>query len=202
MMNDDMLRNIEYLREKADVSYEEAETLLDRFDGNVMRVLVELERQGRIYDQAPPEQGRAHTTQKQREQQKSEAGEKAKKVINNAFRHHVVVESGKGEDKKTIANLSAPFVVGASIVAPHLAIASAALMFISGYRVKIKKVKQENIVPDDVETFVDKTVSNIKQTASSLTETVRGCEKPKHDDHHHDDGDDGNNNEGGEITVD
>lgn len=199
MMNDDMLRNIEYLREKADVSYEEAERLLERFDGNVMRVLVELERQGRIFDQAPPEQGRTtHTTQQQRDQQKNEAGEKAKRAINNAFRHHVVVESGKGEDKKTIADLSAPFVVGASIFAPHVAIASAALMFISGYRVKIKREKVENVVPESVETFVDKTVSNIKQTASSLTETVRGSEKPKNDDHHQDD-DDG---EGGEITVD
>ncbi len=57
---EDMLRNIEYLREKADVSYEEAQALLERFEGNVMRALVELEHQGRIYGQP---QAEAHARQ-------------------------------------------------------------------------------------------------------------------------------------------
>ncbi|MDL2317468.1 hypothetical protein LJC74_00045 [Eubacteriales bacterium OttesenSCG-928-A19] len=190
MMNDDMLRNIEYLREKADVSYEEASTLLERYDGNVMRVLVELERQGRIYAQ----DGYGQTTQKRSTagQQKSDAREKATGFINKAFQHHVVVESGSGESKKTVADLSAPYVAGAAIIAPHLAAASVALMFISGYRVRIRKEKDKQ-VPGDVETFVDQTVSNIKKTASSFTETVRGekPEQPGQDD----------DNEGGEITV-
>jgi uncharacterized spore protein YtfJ len=105
------------------------------------------------------------------------------------------VEKGSGENKEVIADLSAPFVTGAAIVAPHLAFASVALMFISGYRVRIKRIKGEKAVPESVETFVDQTVSNIKRTASSLSDTMRSgrCDNP----FQNDDDDD----EGGEITV-
>lgn len=195
-MNDDMLRNIEYLREKADVSYEEAATLLERFDGNVMRVLVELERQGRVYSQA----GAGETASPQQEPDPTphaaanEAKEKATSFINKAFEHRLVVErENKEGGKETVANLNVPFFLGATVVAPHLMIASAALTFVCGYRVKLKREKAD-VVPDDVEDFVDKTVSNIKKTASSLSESMRNEKKDKD---HHDDDDD----EGGEITV-
>lgn len=204
MMHDDMLRNIEYLREKADVSYEEALSLLEQFDGNVMRVLVELERQGRVYPQdhaaheAPGQE--AHYRQPHNEyQKKAESAKKqASSFISKALQHRLVIESGSGEEKKTIANLSAPYCAGAAIIAPHLAVGSVALMFVLGYKVKIKKEKT-GPMPEDVESFVDKTVSNIKKTATSFTETVRGDrpaqEKPRHDGNDHDD------DEGGEITV-
>lgn len=200
MMNDDMIRNIEYLREKADVSYEEAATLLERYDGNVMRVLVELERQGRIYDQAAAGGAQqAHRAQaKPQQAKKNESKAKAADVINRAFEYHMVIEGGNGE-KKTIANLSAPFVVVAAAFAPHLAIASAAITFVCGYRVKFRREKGGKVVPDNVEEFVDNTVSNIKKTASSLGETVRGerKEQPQQDAPYGDD-----DGEGGEITID
>jgi len=42
------LEKIEYLRGKADVSYQEAADLLDRFEGDVTRALIELERSDRL----------------------------------------------------------------------------------------------------------------------------------------------------------
>ncbi len=200
MMNDDTLRNIEYLREKADVSYEEAANLLEKFDGNVMRVLVELERQGRVFPHGQAGAERAeqpHYThqghQAHQQQRAQEAKKQATSFINKALQHRVVVESGSGDNKKTIANLSAPFAAGAAIVAPHLAVGSVALMFVLGYRVKVKKEKAAPI-PENVETFVDNTVSNIKKTANSFAETIRGDKpyNPKDDD---------DDNEGGEITI-
>lgn len=188
-MNNDMLRNIEYLREKADVSYEEAATLLDQFDGNVMRVLVELERQGKVYAT-----GNTQNTTKQKTQTttNNEHKEKATSFINRAFAQHLVVESGKGDKKKTVVDLSVPYCIGAAVVAPHLTVASVALAFICGYRVKLKKDKTaESVIPDTVETFVDKTVSNIKTTATSLGETVRGEKSNRNDD----------DDEGGEVTI-
>lgn len=186
MNNDDMLRNIEYLREKADVSYEEAAKLLEQYDGNVMRALVELERQGRVFSQgSTPEQGRQEAEQARKS---AECKEKTTGFINRAFQHHLVVESGSGGERTTVADLSVPYCVGAAVVAPWLAVASAGLAFVCGYRVRIKKKAVENVVPDDVEAFVDRTVSNIKKTASSLSDTVRGG---KHDD----------DDEGGEITI-
>lgn len=201
MMNDDMLRNIEYLREKADVSYEEAGELLEKFDGNVMRVLVELERQGRVYPQGnPKEDWQDHRQDYRYEQHQYEPHQNTKKhassFISQALQHRLVIESGKGDKKKTVANLSAPYCAGAAIVAPHLAVASVGLMFVLGYKVKLEK-QPVGPMPEDVEEFVDKAVSNIKKTASSIQETVRKekaqqpPKPPKNDD----------DDEGGEVTI-
>ena len=199
MMNDDILRNIEYLREKADVSYEEAAEMLEKFDGNVMRVLVELERQGRVFPQGRPEYEPPRAAQRpQGHQRKQPPYEDVKKqatsAISRALQYRVVVESGTGEKKKTIADLSAPYVAGAAVIAPHLALPSVALMFLMGYRVKVKREKN-GPMPEDIETFVDKTVSNIKQTASSFADSARTVEKEVTNKDRNDD------DEGGEITI-
>ena len=52
MTNNEMLQNIEYLREKANITYEEASELLNDNGGDVMRVMIELEKQGRLNEQA------------------------------------------------------------------------------------------------------------------------------------------------------
>ncbi|MDR0898046.1 MAG: hypothetical protein LBN04_09340 [Oscillospiraceae bacterium] len=199
MMNDDILKNIEYLREKADVSYEEAAALLEQFDGNVMRVLVELERQGRVYgkDKAPGYQAPPRPNAQQTAAPKKDAKKQTASFISKAMQHRVVVESGNGETKKTIANLSAPYCAGATLVAPWLAVGSVALMFMMGYKVKISKDKPATI-PDNVETFVDQTVSNIKQTASSFQQTAQEVKREvKQQPQPKSEGDD----EGGEITI-
>lgn len=200
MMNDDMLRNIEYLREKADVSYEQAAELLTKFDGNVMRVLVELERQGRVYPQGNPNTGwqapeYQHTCERHHHNTKN-AKKQASNLVSMALQHRLVVESGKGDKKKTIANLSTPFCAVAAAFAPHVAVPTVGLMFLLGYRVRLEK-QAYGPMPEDVEDFVDKTVSNIKKTASSITETVRG-ERPAQTKNHFDDDDDDGD---GEITI-
>ena len=142
MMNDDMIRNIEYLREKADVSYEEAMELLDRYDGNVMRVLVELEHQGRVYDQ--PAASGYSASNAEWQQAKEEAKEKANSFFGKALKTRLVVEK-KGEkgEKETIANLNLPFAAGVAIVAPWVTLGTAALAFATGHNVKLETESDE-----------------------------------------------------------
>lgn len=146
MMNDDMLRNIDYLREKANVSYEEAADLLERYEGNVMRVLVELERQGRVYSQ-PTVEDAGYTTQSTHQSNANEAKEKATSFINKAFQTRLVVEK-KNEDgkKETVANLSVPFAAVVAVAAPWLTVATAGIAMVTGHNVKIEKEKTE---PED-----------------------------------------------------
>lgn len=172
MTNNDMLQNIEYLREKADVSYQEAAELLERYDGNVMRVLVELEQQGRVF--AQPSTGNA---QPQRKQSKNEGKERATAIIENVFRRRLVVEKKGAEGKKTtLLNVSVPVAVGATIIAPYLTVIAAIGTFATGSSVRIRRNKEGVQVPDSVESFVDKTVSNIKETASSLGQVAKDDE--------------------------
>ena len=143
MMNNDMLANIEYLREKADVSYEEAERLLEQHDGNVMRVLVELEQQGRVY--AQPHGGHDRTSEQQHRDNFDEAKEKATSFINKAFQTHLVVErKNENGEKETVANLNLPFAAGVTIVAPWLTLATAGIAAVTGHSVKIEKEKTED----------------------------------------------------------
>lgn len=137
-MNEDKLRDIEYLRQKANVSYEEASTLLDQNGGDVIRALMVLEQQGRLY---PPAQTAHEQTQPEEQWQEEvhRAKEKARPFIEKAFRNRLVIER-KREDgsKETVINLSTPLAIGAAIVAPWLAVASAAVTVATGCRVKIE----------------------------------------------------------------
>lgn len=142
MMNNDMLQDIEYLREKADVSYAEAETLLERNDGNVMRALVELEKQGRLYQQAHDAQNEEWT---QCKQEARNAKAKAESFVKKAFQNRLVIEKKRPDgEKATILNLSVPVAAGVAIVAPYLALASAAVTCVAGYQVKIGQDETES----------------------------------------------------------
>lgn len=138
-MNEDMLRNVEILREKANVSYEEAATLLEENGGDVIRALMVLEAQGRLYQQSRERQ--AETKSEERwHSEAQEAKKKAKDFLHNAFEHKLVIEKkGEGDKKETVLNLSLPLVVGAAVVAPYLAVASVAAMVVTGCRARIEK---------------------------------------------------------------
>lgn len=142
MMNDDMLTNIDYIREKANVSYEEAAELLERYDGNVMRVLVELEHQGKVYAQPAADQSR--DAYQQRQSNASDAKDKAASFINNAFKNRLVIERKRDDgEKELVANVSVPVALGVTVFAPYLTAAVAGVGFLTGHSVKIRKEKTE-----------------------------------------------------------
>lgn len=148
MPNNDMLVNIEYLRERANVSYEEAEKLLEQYDGNVMRALVELEHQGRIYSQ-PHSGGQAQDDWRQYGQNESDGVKKTRSFFQKALRSHVVIEK-KGEDGKerTVANVPVPVAAVFAVAAPWLTVASAGLGFATGHTVKIAKEDDSEQKPE------------------------------------------------------
>lgn len=141
-MNNDMLANIEYLREKADVSYEEAERILERNDGNVMRALVELERQGRVYGQT-----RA-SGEPTRERQQSacdiEGVNKTKSFLQRMFATRLVVEKNAGDaDPQQVANVPAPYAVVAAVVAPWLMVGTGVAAIVTGHGIRLEKAEQD-----------------------------------------------------------
>lgn len=135
MMNEDMLKKIEALRERADVSYEEAANLLEQNEGDVIRALMVLEQQGRLKEKAAPD-AKAEPWQVEAE----EAKEKAKTFFEKAFQSRIVVEKkNTNGEKETILNLNMPFAIGATIVAPWLAAGSAIAAAVTGCNVKVEE---------------------------------------------------------------
>lgn len=140
MTKNEMLENIEYLREHADISYEEAERLLDENDGNVMRVLVELERQGRVYNQAAADD-KASDSQQRTSDPLDDGVKKAKSFFNKAMRTHLVIEKNTGDTRTKVADVPAPVAVLGAVAAPWLAVALAGVGFVTGHSAKVKKTQ-------------------------------------------------------------
>lgn len=142
-MSNDMLQNIEYLREKANVSYEEAAQLLEQFDGNVMSAIVELERQGRLFSQGSD--GNAQTgSAEQWQKDANEAKAKAESFFQKMSKTHVVItKKGKNGEREAIADVSAPIAAGVTLFAPYVTLATAAIGFISGYQVNVEQPDDE-----------------------------------------------------------
>ena len=139
MMNEDMLKKIDALRERADVSYEEAANLLEQNDGDVIRALMVLEQQGRLKAKATPQ---PHAEQWQAEAE--EVKEKAKGFFEKAMNSRLVVEKkNEAGEKETILNLNIPFAAGAAIVAPWLAAGSAIAAAVTGCNVKVEEDEEK-----------------------------------------------------------
>lgn len=141
-MSGDMLEKVDYLRDRANVTYEEAMQLLENNNGDVIASLVELEKQGRIYAHQPDgrERGKAHDCH----QDVQEAREKAATFFKDACRTRIVIEKQNGSgEKETVANVSAPVAAVITVVAPYISLAAGAFALATGHQFKIKKENGE-----------------------------------------------------------
>ncbi len=190
------LEQIDYLREKASITYEEALETLERFDGDLAHCLVDLERKGRI---KPPQRKPGATAQNYRyeyrydrnEQRSDTRSDRAEnrgydarrfdqqhrgkafvldgEWLKQALFSHVVVR----KDERIVADLPVIFVGFAACAAPHLVFASVLLIFLMGYRVKWERLQEKPKPANDLFAFVDKTAENIRRTADSFVRTVK-----------------------------
>ncbi|MCH5285793.1 MAG: hypothetical protein J1E43_00055 [Christensenellaceae bacterium] len=154
------IEDIELIRRKSGISYQEAVALLDYHNGNVARALVDLERNGRI----KPETSR---------KVESEAVDNSKKgfmnLMTRLYQFRLKVKKGS----VTILNLSLLFSLLALIISPHLVIIGAILMLILGYHVSFDK-HDADFASDNLERMVRNAGDNVKGTVSDFT---RGFEE-------------------------
>ncbi len=141
-MSGDMLEKADYLRERANVTYEEAMQLLEKNGGDVVASLVELEKQGRIYERQADGRERANMHDCHHDAQ--EAKKKAATFFKDACKTRIVIEKQNGSgEKETVANVSAPVAACITVVAPYLSLAAGAIALATGHQFKIKKENGE-----------------------------------------------------------
>ncbi len=132
-MTDDMLQKAVYLRERADVTYEEAAQMLTKNDGDVVACLVELEKQGRV-------NGGEHAKMQNNNHCTQETKEKVTSFFKEACKTRIVIEKRKENgDRETIVNVNAPVAAGITIVAPYLTLAAGVIALATGHQFKVKK---------------------------------------------------------------
>ena len=159
------IEDIELIRRKSGISYQEAVALLDYHNGNVARALVDLERNGRIR----PENARTTETPKTENSKKGFAN-----FMTKLYRFRLKVKKGN----VTILNLSLLFSLLALIISPHLVIIGAILMLVLGYHVSFDK-HDADFASENLERMVRNASENVKETVNDF---AKGFESAFSDD--------------------
>lgn len=197
--NPDLLEKVEYLRDKADIGYEEALTLLERFDGDMTRILIELERSNRLKGEPETIFTAERTERAQDNVFTHERGDtrhhhyKDKhhitfmKVVNMLLHNRLKIT----RDSHVIVDLPVICYLVFVLFAPHLSIFALIALFMFGCR--LSRVKSPGTIrQEDVTEFVGKTAQNIRTTFDSVAKTIHKA--PRQDSPSEQD-------EGGEYTV-
>ena len=171
------IEDIELIRKKSGISYQEAVALLDYHNGNVARALVDLERNGRI---KPESQQKASA---------SSAGDShhnrgaLSRLFSKFYRFRLKVKKGD----IVIANLSLLFSLLALMISPHLVIIAAILILVLGYRVSFDK-NDRAFASANLEKMVRNAADNVKSTVSDFAKGFedgfnqeKGESEPKQD---------------------
>lgn len=153
------IEDIELIRKKSGISYQEAVALLDYHNGNVARALVDLERNGRIKPEnsqhAPHEERKAgHTARRSR----------LHDLVSRLYQFRLKVKKGD----IVIINLSLLFTLLAVLISPHLMIIAAILILVLGYHVSFDK-HDPDFAAVNLEKMVRSAAQNVKSTVNDFT---------------------------------
>ena len=149
------IEDIELIRRKSGISYQEAVALLDYHNGNVARALVDLERNGRI--QAEGQQKKAQSTTAKRDT----------RGISNFFSRLYQFRLKIKKENIIVANISMLFALLALLVSPHLVLIAAIAILVLGYKVSFNK-KDADFAAANLEKMVRNAAENVKSTVSDI----------------------------------
>lgn len=155
------IEDIELIRRKSGISYQEAVALLDYHNGNVARALVDLERNGRIRPES------AAQTDKTAKPGKSSAHRSRggfSSLMTRLYQFRLKIKKGD----ITILNLSMLFALLGLIISPHLVIIAAILILVLGYRVSFDK-RDPAFASENLEKMVRNAAQNVKSSVNDFT---------------------------------
>lgn len=158
------IEDIELIRKKSGISYQEAVALLDYHNGNVARALIDLERNGRIKND---------TTTKT----KNDSTKRSTNGLVNFFSRLYQFRLKIKKENIIIANISLLFALLALLVSPHLVLISAIVILVLGYKVSFNK-KDADFAAANLEKMVRNAAENVKSTVSDF---AKGFEDNKTD---------------------
>ena len=166
------MEDIELIRRKSGITYEEAVSMLDYHNGDVARVLIDLEKNGRLHE--------VNTTRTQEPQANSnKKGGKFMNFIQKMIRTRIKVRKGD----TLIINLSVLFVVAAALLMGlHRAFGIAAIGLIlglmMGYQINIDN-NDEAFTQEKVEKIVRNAADNVKKTVNGISREINTAVEKK-----------------------
>lgn len=159
------IEDIELIRRKSGISYQEAVALLDYHNGNVARALVDLERNGRIKPEAEQQKPKSAPANKSGHEGKSGF----MRMLNKLYYFRIKVK----KEQVVIVNLSLLFALLALLISPHLVLVGVVLMLILGYKVSVDK-SDKDFVSANLEKMVRNAAQNVKDSVASMAQDFAG----------------------------
>lgn len=150
------IEDIEILRQKSGISYEEAVNLLEYHNGSLARALVDLEKNGRLKtENASPRRRKG-----------------MKGVLEFLYRLRFVVKKGN----ITILNLSSLFLMLILATAPHICVVGLIVSLLLGYRISIERDSME-FADETMDDMVKKAKKNVQSTVNGFATQFSGDQR-------------------------
>ena len=151
------IEDIDLIRRKSGISYEEAVNLLEYHNGNLAKALVDLERNGRITHENAEKPLAA-------ENQHPQSREKTLNILQNLYQTRFQVR----KDSTIVVNLSLLFIIPTVILAPYIVLIGLVCIFALGYRMKIVRNAPE-FKHANLEKMVKSAAQNVKDSIEDFT---------------------------------
>ena len=149
------IEDIEILRRKSGISYEEAVNLLEYHNGSLARSLVDLEKNGRIKDDSARSDA-SHTHRR-----------KGYHVINSLYHFRIKLIKGS----TTVVNLSVLFWILSLLMASWLVIIGSLVALSLGYRFTLER-RSDSLGNDSVEDMVKNAGNNVRNTLFNIARDI------------------------------
>ena len=156
------VEDIEILRQKSGISYEEAVNLLEYHNGSLARSLVDLEKNGRIKDDSSKsDTGHSHRR-------------KGYHVVNSLYHFRIKLVKGN----TTIVNLSVMFWFLSILMASWLVIIGSLVALAMGYRFTLER-RSDSISNESVENMVKNAGNNVRNTLFNIARDISAKTNPE-----------------------
>ena len=150
------LETIEILRERANVSYEEARAALEKSDGNIVEALIYLEKQDRL---KPPPQGSG-----------SQTGFWA--TVNKYLKIGNETKFVVSQDGRIVLDLSLTIVILVTLILPPLTLIGLLAAIFTGHKIRMEK-------PGARDMPINKTFDDISSAATKVSEQIKDAVNKK-----------------------
>lgn len=169
------IEDVELLRQKSGISYQEAVSLLDYHNGNVARALVDLERNGRMKpdtedttSKKSKSKGKNSTASAQNGQSDHSGSNAVVSLINKLYRSRVKISRAA----TPIVNLSLLFTIVGALISPHLLILSVVLVLVLGYHISFVK-DDPDFAGENMDRMVKNAASNVRSTVNEFARSFQ-----------------------------
>lgn len=163
------VEQVEFLRQRADITYEEALEVLERCGGDLTRCLVDLERRGKIRKNGAAHAGTHTPRASAHAMHTAREGASLSQLLKKILRMRLVVT----KESRTYVDLPIIYLALAAVCAPHLMIITVIAMFVMGLKIRLENSEGGKVGNDQFYDTVDKVADNIKSTVTSFARAAQ-----------------------------